>query len=193
MVRSDHRSHLSGVGVDPAEHPVRVAIADRRRLIAEALAALIAGRQGFTVTGAVAGDSAVSAIAAQRPDLVVVGVGSDSRREMQLVRDLRRRVPGMGIVILADSLEPSLVKFVLDEGIGGLLLTDAAGREILACLDRVVPTGGAVLPARLAGACCTRIATIRSTRSASGRCRQADAPRRRLLLRGDRRPAAIRN
>ena len=151
MVRSDHRSHLSSVGVDPADHPVRVAIADRRRLIAEALAALIAGRQGFTVTGAVAGDGAVRAIAEQRPDVVVVGVGADSRRAMQFVRDLRQRVPGMGIVIVADALEPSLVSFVLDQGIGGLLLTDAAGREVAACLDRVAH-GRSVLPPGWQGA-----------------------------------------
>ena len=151
MVRSDHRSHLSSVGVAPADEPVRVAIADRRRLIAEALAALIAGRQGFTVTGAVAGDGAVRAIAAQRPDVVVVGVGADSRRAMQFVRDLRQRVPGMAIVIVADALESSLISFVLDQGIGGLLLTDAAGREIAACLDRVAH-GRSVLPPGWQGA-----------------------------------------
>lgn len=151
MVRSDHRSHLSNVGVDPADHPVRVAIADRRRLIAEALAALVAGRQGFTVTGIVAGDGAVRTIAEQRPDVVVVGVGADSRQAMQFVRDLRQRVPGMGIVIVADALEPSLVSFVLDQGIGGLLLTDAAGREVAACLDRVAH-GRSVLPPGWQGA-----------------------------------------
>src|ERR1700760_3286333 len=102
MVRSDHGSHLSSIGIDPGEHPVRVAIADGRRLIAEALAALIAGREGFIVTGAVAGDDAVRTIAEQQPDLVVVGVGADSRAAMELVRELRRRVPGVGVVIVAE-------------------------------------------------------------------------------------------
>jgi DNA-binding NarL/FixJ family response regulator len=151
MVRSDHRSHLTTVGVEAGEHPVRVAIADDRRLIAEALAALIAGREGFVVTGAVAGAGAVRAIAEQRPDLVMVGVGADSRHAMQLVRDLRRHVPGVGIVIVADALEPPLVSFVLDQGIGGLLLTDAAGREVAACLDHVAH-GRAVLPPGWQGA-----------------------------------------
>ena len=127
------------------DQPVRVAVADRRRLIAEALAALIAGRAGFTVTGAVAGDAAVTAIADQHPDMVVVGVGADSRAAMELVRDLRRRVPGAEIVIVADALEPALVGFVLEQGIGGLVLTDAAGREAVDCLDRVAH-GRAVLP-----------------------------------------------
>lgn len=139
------------IGNDAVEHPVRVTIADGRRLIAEALAALISGREGFIVTGAVAGGDAVRAIAKQRPDLVVVGVGADSRHAMELVRDLRRRVPGVGVVIVADALESPLVSFVVDQGIGGLLLTDAAGREVAACLDQVAH-GRAVLPPGWQGA-----------------------------------------
>lgn len=155
MVRSDHTSHLASVGAEASERPVRVAIADDRRLIAEALAALIAGREGFVVTGAVAGDGALRTIVEQRPDLVMVGVGADFRHPMQLVRDLRRRVPGVGIVIVADALEPPLVSFVLDHRVGGLLLTDAPGREVAACLDQVAH-GRAVLPPGWQGALTAR-------------------------------------
>ena len=80
---------------------MRVAVADRRRLIAEALAALIADRAGFTVTGVVAGDAAVAAIVDQHPDMVVVGAGADAQAAMELVRELRRRAPGVEIVIVA--------------------------------------------------------------------------------------------
>ncbi|MGZ4165687.1 MAG: LuxR C-terminal-related transcriptional regulator [Solirubrobacteraceae bacterium] len=148
---SDHRSGLSSVGLDPLDHPLRVAVADRRRLIAEALAALIASREGFTVTGAVGGDEPVRTIAEQHPDMVVVSVGADSREAMELVRELRRGAPDVEIVIVADALEPALVGFVLDQGIGGLLLTDAAGREVVACLDHVAH-GRAVLPPGWQGA-----------------------------------------
>ena len=70
-------------------HPVRVAVADRRRLIAEALAALIADREGFSVTGAIVAEFAVEAVTQQRPDVVVVGVGADARPAMELIRELR--------------------------------------------------------------------------------------------------------
>jgi DNA-binding NarL/FixJ family response regulator len=120
-------------------------VADRRRLIAEALATLISDREGFTVTGAVGGDGAIATIAEQRPDMVVVSAGADSRAAMEFVRELRHRAPGLEIVIVADALDPALVGFVLDQGIGGLLLTDAAGREVVACLDHVAH-GRAVLP-----------------------------------------------
>ncbi|HEY2320198.1 MAG TPA: response regulator transcription factor, partial [Solirubrobacteraceae bacterium] len=129
---------------------MRVAVADRRRLIAEALAALIASRAGFIVTGAVSGN-AVATIGEQRPDMVVVGAGANPREAMDLVREVRGRAPGVEIVIVADALEPALVGFVLDQGIGGLLLTDAAGREVVACLDHVAH-GRAVLPPGWQGA-----------------------------------------
>lgn len=130
---------------------VRVAVADARRLIAEALAALIAAREGFSVTGAIAADNAVEAISEQRPDVVVISAGADSRAAMELVRDLRRRVPRVEIVIVADVLEPALVSFVLDQGVGGLLLSDAAASDVAACLDHVAH-GRAVLPTGWQGA-----------------------------------------
>jgi len=153
MVRSDHRSdHTTAIAeLTPPSRPVRVAVADGRRLIAEALAALIAAREGFAVTGAVVADGAVEAIVNQRPDVVVVGAGTDARPAMQLVRELHRRVPQVEIVIVADALEPALVSFVLDQGIGGLVLSDAAARDVAACLDQVAH-GRAVLPAGWQGA-----------------------------------------
>lgn len=152
MVRSDHLSRItSTVGPDRAGHAVRVAVVDRRRLIAEALAALIAEREGFTVTGAITGDSPVDAIVEQEPGVVVVSAGADSRPVRELVRELRRRVPTVEIVIVAEVLEPALVSFVLDQGIGGLLLTSAGARDVVACLDQVAH-GGAVLPPGWQGA-----------------------------------------
>lgn len=151
---SDHRSHAPGTvtaALDAASRPVRVAVADPRRLIAEALAALIAGREGFAVTGAIVADAAVQAVAEQRPDVVVVGAGADARPAMDLVRELRRKGPNVAIVIVADTLEPALVSFVLDHGIGGLLLSDAAARDIAVCLDHVAH-GRAVLPSGWQGA-----------------------------------------
>ena len=70
---------------------------------------------------------------------------------------------------MADALEPALVSFVLDQGIGGLLLSDAAARDVAACLEHVAH-GRAVLPSGWQGAL-SPIATIHSTRSPSVRWR----------------------
>ena len=54
-------------------------------------------------------------------------------------------------MIVADALEPALVSFVLDQGIGGLLLSDAAARDVATCLEHVAH-GRAVLPSGWQGA-----------------------------------------
>jgi DNA-binding NarL/FixJ family response regulator len=153
MVSSDHRSDLSAAasGLGAGGQRVRVAVADPRRLIAEALAALIAEREGVFVTGAIAADGALQAVAEQRPDVVVVGAGADLRPAMELVRELRRREPRVEVVMVADALEPALVSFVLDHGIAGLLLSDATGGDVAACLHHVAH-GRAVLPSGWQGA-----------------------------------------
>lgn len=136
---------------ESAGEVVRVAIADDRRLIAEALAALIGSRDGFSVAWAGVGEDAVAAVPEQRPDVVVVGVGAEPRRALELARTLLAAPCGAAVVIVAEILEPELVSFVLDEGISGLLLTDAPGREVAACLDQVAH-GRAVLPSGWHGA-----------------------------------------
>jgi DNA-binding NarL/FixJ family response regulator len=130
----------------PATRPIRVAVGDERRLIADALAALIGTMAGFAVTGVVASDQALGALAAQKPDLVLVGVGAGPEAALKLVRSLRARVPTVEIVLVADALEPELVRLVLDQRLSGLLLTDLPGPEIALCLDQVAH-GHAVLPA----------------------------------------------
>ena len=158
---------------------MRVAVADPRRLIAEALGALIANREGFSVTGAIVTEGAANAIAAQPPDVVVVGLGPDPRLAMELIRELRTRVPRVEIVIVADALEPALVSFVLDQGIGGLLLSDAARRRRRRLLGPCRARAGR-LPSGWR-ARCRPIATIRWTRSPSVSWKCSSACRRLLL------------
>ncbi len=120
-------------------------IGDRRRLVAEALATLIDSLDGFSVTAVIAGDDGVPAIGGEKPDVAVIGVGQDRDGAIELVRSLSARAPELGIVLVAEALEPGLVRFVLEHHLSGLLLTDATGRDIGASLDQVAH-GRAILP-----------------------------------------------
>lgn len=124
---------------------LQVVVADARRLLAEALAGLIDLRPEFTVGVASLDARDVQLICDRDPDIVVVGVGADPDRALTFVRNLRQEAPHPEIVIVADALEPDLVNFVLEQKIGGLLLTDMPARDIGACLDQVTH-GLAVLP-----------------------------------------------
>ena len=125
--------------------PVRIVIADNRRLIGDALAALIGRNGGFMVAASVVDADAIAAVAAQNPDVLLFGSGDDAHEVVDQVRAVRARFPDLEIVILADSLAPELIGLVLNYGVGGVLLTDCDVDEIAACIAQVAG-GRAVLP-----------------------------------------------
>ena len=125
--------------------PIRVVVGDERQMIAEALAALVGTLPGFRVTGVVAGAAGVCALAAEPPNLVLVGVEPSCRAGFELVQSIRVRMPEVEVVLVADALRPDLVKFVFEQRLGGLLLTDMSATDIATSLDEVA-NGRAVLP-----------------------------------------------
>lgn len=125
---------------------LRVAVGDPRRLIADALAALVEKMEGFSVASVVAAEAAPDMISPDEPDLLLVGVGPEPGEALELVQSLRERAPSALVVLLVDSLEPTLLRFALDHHVNGLLLTDTPARDIAACLNQVVH-GHSVLPA----------------------------------------------
>jgi two-component system, NarL family, nitrate/nitrite response regulator NarP len=125
--------------------PIRVAIFDGRRLIGEALAALIRTLDGFVVVDVFEGLEALPAIVARDPGVLLVGVGAELTGAFDLVRSLRHITLNIEIVIVADRLAPDLVKFVLDQHLDGLILTDTPPSDLAACLGRVAH-GHTVLP-----------------------------------------------
>jgi DNA-binding NarL/FixJ family response regulator len=125
---------------------IRIAVADNRRLIAEALAALIRGMDGFEVVDVFDGAEELPAIIARDPGVLLVGTGTDLRNGFRLVRSLRQIELRLEIVFLADVLSGELVRFVLEQRLSGLILTDTPPSDLAACLGRVA-SGHAVLPA----------------------------------------------
>lgn len=124
---------------------VRIAVVDERRMIAEALAALVGSMPGFAVTAVVAREAGLCTIAAQPPDLVLAGVDPGSSAGFGLVRAISVRMPDVEIVIVTDALQPDVVRLVFEQRLGGLLLTDMSASSIATSLDEIVH-GHAVMP-----------------------------------------------
>jgi two-component system nitrate/nitrite response regulator NarP len=129
-----------------ARPTIRLAVADARELIAEALGALVATMDGLELVEVFDGTVALPAIVARHPDVLLVGIGADPTEAFDLVRSLRRIALNLEIVLVADVLTPELVTFVLEHRLNGLILTDTAPADLAACLERVA-SGHAVLPA----------------------------------------------
>jgi two-component system nitrate/nitrite response regulator NarP len=130
----------------PSRPPIRIAVADARRLIAAALGALVDTIDRLELLDVFDGAESLPAIVARHPDVLLVGMGADTSEAFDLVRSLRRIGLSLQIVVIADALTPELVRVVLDHSLDGLILTDSSAADLVACLDRVA-CGHAVLPA----------------------------------------------
>jgi two-component system nitrate/nitrite response regulator NarP len=135
---------------DPAPPAIRVTVAGTRRLVAEALGALVNTLDRLELVDVFGGADVLPAIVARDPGVLLVGIGADSSQAFELVRSLRRIALNVQIVLVADALTSEIVRFVLDNGLNGLILTDTSPVDLAACLDRVA-CGHAVLPANWQG------------------------------------------
>lgn len=137
---------LARNAAEPAAAPeIRVVVADERRLLAEALAALLGTMAGFVVAGVVTHERDLGSIGPGPPDVLLVAVDTASNTGFGLVRAIRARMPDVETVIVADALVPELVRFVLEQRLGGLLLSDMSAPGVATCLDEIVH-GRAVMP-----------------------------------------------
>ena len=123
-----------------------VVVVEARQLIAEALATLLGSGGNFAVRLFAPDVVDAAALIAIGPDLVLIDTGDAQEDSLRLLDCLRRLAPGIRTAILADSLRPELVRFVLDQRTDALVLTNMAAEDLTATLSQVLH-GQTVLPA----------------------------------------------
>jgi two-component system nitrate/nitrite response regulator NarP len=128
-----------------ATRTLRLAVADPRRLIAEALALAVLGEPTFEIVATVWGEISPRAVAETSPDMILLGVGADEERALALIDALTRQLPAAEIVLVADAPTRRLLGAVLERRLGGLLLTDHPATDLVASLAHIA-RGQAVLP-----------------------------------------------
>jgi two-component system, NarL family, nitrate/nitrite response regulator NarP len=143
--RSHAPTFREAAGTPTAARTLRLAVADPRRLIAEALALAVLGEPMFEVVTTVWGEISARAVAEVSPDMILVGVGADEERALALIDALTRQLPSAEIVLVADAPTRRLLGAVLERSLGGLLLTDHPATDLVASLAHIA-RGQAVLP-----------------------------------------------
>ncbi len=129
---------------------MRVVLAEDSLLLREGLVRLF-DELGVTVVAAVGdGPALTAAVDTHRPDVAVVDVRMPptfTDEGLRAALDIRRRVPGTGILVLSQYVETSYATELLVHGGGvGYLLKDRISRlaDLSEALDRIVG-GGTVL------------------------------------------------
>ena len=125
------------VGV--TQEQVTVLIADDDRLVAEALADLIAAQPGMRVV-AVAHDAcqAVETGCRLGPDLAIVDVNMPGGGGIAAVRGLRACAPRCRIVAISADPDREQVKAILTAGASGFVLKGGDGNQVLRALGAVL-------------------------------------------------------
>jgi two-component system, NarL family, nitrate/nitrite response regulator NarL len=160
----ERRGRWLGAGGDATrQRPKSVVVVDQRRLIVDALVALLGASGRFLVTALTPTGDDASAIAAIGPDVVLFGVGEVQEYPLRMVESLHHLAPEIQAVIVADTQDPELIHCVLDQGVAGLVLTASTGDDLSVVLDQVL-RGQTALPAGwqavLASADCDPVAAL---------------------------------
>src|SRR5882724_5009471 len=132
--------------------PIRVFLADDNLIVREGVRALIERHRDLKVVGVAADyDGVVTGATATQPHVLVTDVRmppSFTREGIDAAREVRKRHPGTGVVVLSQYDDPEYAVALLAEGSAGYgyLLKDriAEGDQLVEAI-RAVATGGTAL------------------------------------------------
>jgi adenylate cyclase len=132
--------------------PISVFLADDNLIVREGVRALINARKDLQVVGVAADfDELVSGAEATHPQVLVTDIRmppSFQREGIDAAREVRKRHPGTGVVVLSQYEDPEYAVSLLSEGSAGYgyLLKDhvAEGSQLVDAI-RTVATGGTAL------------------------------------------------
>src|ERR1700753_4081500 len=163
--------YVNGSGSAPT---IGVFLADDNLIVREGVRALIERQQDLHVLG-VAGDfdGVVSGVSETRPQVLVTDIRmppSFQREGIDAAKEVRKRHPGTGVVVLSQYEDPEYAVSLLAEGSAGygyLLKDHVAGGTPLGDGIRAVATGGTALDPDIVAALVNPVAAP-GTLSASG-------------------------
>ena len=148
---SAETNHVEQNGAGP-DGPISVFLADDNLIVREGVRALINARKDLTVVGVAADfDELVSGAEATRPQVLVTDIRMPptfTREGIDAAREVRKRHPGTGVVVLSQYEDPEYAVSLLAEGSAGygyLLKDHVAEGNQLADAIRAVATGGTAL------------------------------------------------
>jgi DNA-binding NarL/FixJ family response regulator len=120
----------------------RVFLVDDHPLVREWLTNLVNGQPDLTVCGEAEDASrALSAISQAHPQIAVVDLSLKSGSGLELVKDLRLHLPGLGVIVLSMHDESLYAERALRAGARGYVMKRETTKKILAAI-RCVLEGG---------------------------------------------------
>jgi two-component system, NarL family, response regulator NreC len=129
---------------------VRVVLAEDHTIVREGLRALLSGCDDVEVVGEAAdGEEALNVTTALRPEVVVMDLGLPRVHGVDAIRELRRRLPEVRVVVLSMHSTEDYVRPALRAGASGYLVKGSGLSDLVKAI-RLVSQGGTFLDRGLA-------------------------------------------
>ncbi|HEX9109779.1 MAG TPA: response regulator transcription factor [Longimicrobiales bacterium] len=126
---------------------IRIVIADRHRLVAEALRILVDGEPDMTVVAvATEGDALLDAVRRLAPDMVLLCLGSRDAAGLTALERLRAERLPVRVLALAALADAASMRAALEAGVDGYALKSEPAQHALFAV-RQVHRGQLILPA----------------------------------------------
>jgi DNA-binding NarL/FixJ family response regulator len=117
---------------------LRVFIVDDHAILREGLRVLIAGQSDMDVVGEAAdGQSAVNAVEAMRPDVIIMDISMPQLSGTDATRQIRSRLPSARVLVLTAHEDSVYIRLLLDAGASGYLLKRAAAADLIRAIRAV--------------------------------------------------------
>lgn len=125
---------------------IRVALGEDNALLRDSIGRVIATEEGMDLVGTAEDyDSVLSLVERERPDVLVTDIRmppSNTDEGIRVAAELRRRQPGVGVVVLSQHAHPAYAMSLLEQGSAGraYLLKERVGEidELLHAIREVV-------------------------------------------------------
>jgi DNA-binding NarL/FixJ family response regulator len=125
---------------------IRVALGEDNALLRDSIGRVIATEDGMDLVGTAEDyDSVLSLVERERPDVLVTDIRmppSNTDEGIRVAAELRRRQPGVGVVVLSQHAHPAYAMSLLEQGSAGraYLLKERVGEidELLHAIREVV-------------------------------------------------------
>ncbi|AFU04346.1 response regulator [Nocardia brasiliensis] len=127
-----------------AEDAVTVLVVDDQELVRGGLRRILRRRDGFVVSECADGDEVLAAVAAERPDVVLMDLRMKRVGGIDATRILRARDGAPPVLVLTTFDDDQLLSGALRAGAAGFILKDSPAEDLIRAV-RTVAGGGAWL------------------------------------------------
>lgn len=123
----------------PTQKQKRILIVDDHPMMRQGLAQLIGLEHDLTVCGeAENAGSALDAISALKPDLVLVDISLPGKNGLELIKDFQSLQPGLSVLVISMHDESLFAERVLRAGGRGYIMKQEGGKRLMQAVRQVL-------------------------------------------------------